>query len=901
MADKNNIIFKSGPIANINTTDIIAGQLLFAIEDNAGSIYFDKDGANRIKLNADALKLANARTINGTSFDGTSNITTANWGTTRTITIGNTGKSVNGSTNYSWTHAEIGTFAAVADSNGYYCIAYPDKSTSNWLRTTQNGIIPYTSGGSSSLGTDSWPFSYVYTNNLISYGPVKIGNNGNGDTNYIAFYGTTGDGPGSYNHTFIGENLYGGTEGSELVLFKGNDIDNNSGGSPGPDRIRHIAAQHLFQTYDTALSGAWTTICDSTVPVTKLEIKSNIIYSYNPIKLGNSTASSQTEPSHYFSTGTGYGTTTGLNGLKILVTQQDNCHSGFGQDLTGKTYELAMAAGLNTDGSGNITFSGHTISNLTSYREAGGFTFNSDNTHKFYITSQGILEVQNNSFTSIKTAGRVEAAKGFNSISGIYVGKSSLQLLIAHGDDMNYARVDSSNTSGDINYIKGAIKLLCANNTGYGGLVLGQYWPNSQGPLFGHIYSTSDTNASTGLPRYSTFIACNLGNSLGIFGTNNYDFYSKAILDSSNYTSYTVKKDGTGASGTWGINVTGSAGSVAWGNVSGKPGSNFVVYYNSNTAMATTESVSAESYIHTVGTTGGSITTATKPSGMDNAWGIIHLHLHSGNYGMQLGFGGTTGHLYQRHAYNSTTFGAWKTILDSSNYTTYTVTKTGGGASGTWGINITGSSASCAGNAATATALTSSAGSSTVPVYFSNGKPVAVGSIWTNSSTSSTSEFNVGVRSAAGTLYMYSTGSATGNRGLYGSNNGGTAKSILTIDSNNNVSLNGNAATATKATQDGSGSTITTTYLKLSGGSMTGAISITTNGVTNSFYSQNSSFTHYSTSASMGHWFNKAVYVQGEIYAGSSYNQKVYHMGNIIYSSTQPTSASAGTIWLKPV
>lgn len=31
--------------------------------------------------------------------------------------------------------------------------------------------------------------------------------------------------------------------------------------------------------------------------------------------------------------------------------------------------------------------------------------------------------------------------------------------------------------------------------------------------------------------------------------------------------------DGTGASGTWGINVTGSAGSVAWGNVTGKPSS----------------------------------------------------------------------------------------------------------------------------------------------------------------------------------------------------------------------------------------------------------------------------------------------------------------------------------------
>ena len=41
-------------------------------------------------------------------------------------------------------------------------------------------------------------------------------------------------------------------------------------------------------------------------------------------------------------------------------------------------------------------------------------------------------------------------------------------------------------------------------------------------------------------------------------------------------------------------------------------------------------------------------------------------------------------------------------LLHTSNYTSYTVTKTGTGASGTWGINITGASGSCTGNAATA-------------------------------------------------------------------------------------------------------------------------------------------------------------------------------------------------------
>ena len=44
-------------------------------------------------------------------------------------------------------------------------------------------------------------------------------------------------------------------------------------------------------------------------------------------------------------------------------------------------------------------------------------------------------------------------------------------------------------------------------------------------------------------------------------------------------------------------------------------------------------------------------------------------------------------------------------IIGTNNYTTYTVKKDGTGASGTWGINVTGSSGSCTGNAATATCI----------------------------------------------------------------------------------------------------------------------------------------------------------------------------------------------------
>ncbi|TXG80733.1 MAG: tail fiber domain-containing protein [Spirochaetes bacterium] len=49
-------------------------------------------------------------------------------------------------------------------------------------------------------------------------------------------------------------------------------------------------------------------------------------------------------------------------------------------------------------------------------------------------------------------------------------------------------------------------------------------------------------------------------------------------LNTNNYNSYAPTLTGGNASGTWGINVTGSAGSVAWGNVSSKPGN--LVYWD---------------------------------------------------------------------------------------------------------------------------------------------------------------------------------------------------------------------------------------------------------------------------------------------------------------------------------
>lgn len=64
------------------------------------------------------------------------------------------------------------------------------------------------------------------------------------------------------------------------------------------------------------------------------------------------------------------------------------------------------------------------------------------------------------------------------------------------------------------------------------------------------------------------------------------------------------------------------------------------------------------------------------------------------------------GSLYHRYGNANGIETTWRGVLDSSNYTNYTVTKGGSGATGTWGISITGNAATaskCTGNAATAT------------------------------------------------------------------------------------------------------------------------------------------------------------------------------------------------------
>ena len=159
-------------------------------------------------------------------------------------------------------------------------------------------------------------------------------------------------------------------------------------------------------------------------------------------------------------------------------------------------------------------------------------------------------------------------------------------------------------------------------------------------------------------------------------GTISYD--TSVYLTTASAAATYAPLTGTGTSGTWGINITGSAGSagsVTWANVSGKPSSIF--FYEGFTLDANTMSTNASGFTYSVNAP------YTGPI----------MRVGDGSYSLQLNAaysGGGTGIAFRTRNGDAGTFNPWRVILNDANYTSYSPSLTGSGASGTWAVRITG-------------------------------------------------------------------------------------------------------------------------------------------------------------------------------------------------------------------
>ena len=175
-----------------------------------------------------ATTLQTARTINGTSFNGSANITTANWGTSRTLTIGSTGKSVNGSGNVSWTLDEIG---AAAKSHGNHVPATQTADNKKFLRNDNTwqtvtpaniGAVPIDTGGNITIHADSDASS------TSEYALIKAG----------------------HNELKVASSAGGGTvtKGQDKLTFNGN-IVYHAGRKPTLSELGAAASNHSHSNY----------------------------------------------------------------------------------------------------------------------------------------------------------------------------------------------------------------------------------------------------------------------------------------------------------------------------------------------------------------------------------------------------------------------------------------------------------------------------------------------------------------------------------------------------------------------------------------------------------------------------------------------------------------------------
>lgn len=150
-------------------------------------------------------------------------------------------------------------------------------------------------------------------------------------------------------------------------------------------------------------------------------------------------------------------------------------------------------------------------------------------------------------------------------------------------------------------------------------------------------------------------------------------------------------KTGGGASGTWGINISGNATTSS---------STDLVKVADNRAVDDAPSSFTQQRIRYDFKNRTAVGNPPSTPNGTTSYAYIATHNHwigfdgGGGAAVQLNYGTE---IDLRYATSASAWSAWKTLLSSTNFNSYAPTLTGTGASGSWGINITGSAASITG------------------------------------------------------------------------------------------------------------------------------------------------------------------------------------------------------------
>ena len=317
--------------------------------------------------------------------------------------------------------------------------------------------------------------------------------------------------------------------------------------------------------------------------------------------------------------------------------------------LDGSPANFYVTGGLSAKGyaSGSGGSGGGLIQNVYGYDDLGKSysstdytnTFNADTTNRL---AARIASLEGGSALNFVTAGTGEFLKS--------VSKSGTTVTFTKGTP-NY--INSSTTERGVKPNatgNGLLKLYFLNGTQsgigtgtyYDALYLSSYVDNSGG---GSNLITFNKSTGEMAIHYQAFGAA-------AWGTR------RVVLDSGNFANYAPTKTGGGASGSWGINITGNA-TTASSATTANSSNVLTVTTNFDPANLAVDTLKVKAY--------DSYTIANTPSTYGN---VLEINGISGHWKPQLWFdGSSTGSVRHRNRnYNATSWGAWYTLLDTNNY-----------------------------------------------------------------------------------------------------------------------------------------------------------------------------------------------------------------------------------------
>jgi hypothetical protein len=407
-----------------------------------------------------------------------------------------------------------------------------------------------------------------------------------------------------------------------------------------------------------------------------------------------------------------------------------------GNGITFTERAVISSTGLALTGSSGLTsFTGSStlglrITGPTSTNDYAGIDFSASTAAPrariaSYFTGSGsylVLGTSNNYTTGITNSaltidftGLVTLANGLT-VTGTITGLADQAIVNQNNGNAStwYGRIVSKNSTSDRAAFLGTY-----------GSIAGVFAHNNAMTAWTDLYINTVDGSTGGIIRMTS----------SVFMAGN------QALHAGNYNGYAPTLTGTGASGTWGISITGSAsllsglavhagrnneankvvrtdanGYIQAGWINTDSGDNgttaisrvyasqdgYIRYYtpaNFATAakLVTQMDGSRDNTDYNSRLTSGFFNGAdAAPNKPGQAYAQL-ITVRGVDTGWQMAGGYANNTIYTRGWHSSGTFYQWYTLLSDGNFNSYAPTLTGTGASGTWGINVTGTASSISG------------------------------------------------------------------------------------------------------------------------------------------------------------------------------------------------------------